>query len=76
MEWMNEYSGLFSLLAVVAAVIVPCIIYCKQKKDQQMDWEDELDSYENNSMFPMNNNDREFYARQNFLKKKSKRRRK
>ena len=35
MEFLNEYSGLFSLLAVVASVIVPFWIYRKQKKEQE-----------------------------------------
>lgn len=35
MESLNEYSGLFSLLAVVASVIVPFWIYRKQKKVQE-----------------------------------------
>ncbi len=35
MESLNEYSGLFSLLAVVASVIVPFWIYRKQKKEQE-----------------------------------------
>ena len=72
LEWLNSYSGLLALLAVVA----PFVIYYKQKKDQQRDWEDELEGYENNSMFPMNNNDRDYSAHQYFRKKKTKRRRK
>ena len=43
MELLNEYSGLFSLLAVVAAVIVPLGIYRKQKKEQKQDLKDELE---------------------------------
>ena len=35
MEFLNEYSGLFSLLAVGASVIVPFWIYRKQKKEQE-----------------------------------------
>ena len=35
MESLNEYSGLFSLLAVVVSVIVPFWIYRKQKKEQE-----------------------------------------
>ena len=35
MEFFNEYSGLFSLLAVVVSVIVPFWIYRKQKKEQE-----------------------------------------
>ena len=38
MGLLNEYSGLFSLLAVVAsivAIVVSVMIYRKQKKDQE-----------------------------------------
>lgn len=38
MECLNEYSGLFSLLAVVAtivAIVVSVMIYRKQKKEQE-----------------------------------------
>ena len=39
MEWLNECSGLFSLLAVVAsiaAIVVSVWIYKKQKKAQEL----------------------------------------
>ena len=38
MEFLNEYSGLFSLLAVVASVVanvVSVVIFNKQKKEQE-----------------------------------------
>lgn len=38
MEFLNEYSGLFSLLAVVAsvvAIVVSVMIFIKQKKEQE-----------------------------------------
>lgn len=38
MELLNEYSGLFSLLAVVAsvvAIVVSVVIFNKQKKEQE-----------------------------------------
>ena len=38
MEFLNEYSGLFSLLAVVAsvvAIVVSVMIFNKQKKEQE-----------------------------------------
>ena len=38
MEILNEYSGLFSLLAVVAsvvAIVVSVVIFNKQKKEQE-----------------------------------------
>ena len=35
MEFLNQCSGLFSLLAVLASVIVPVIIFKKQRKDDE-----------------------------------------
>ena len=38
MEFLNEYSGLFSLLAVVAsviAIVVSVMIFNKQKNEQE-----------------------------------------
>lgn len=38
MEFLNEYSGLFSLLAVVVsvvAIVVSVVIFNKQKKEQE-----------------------------------------
>ena len=35
LEWINQNSGLFSLLAVVASVIVPIAIFKKQRKDDK-----------------------------------------
>lgn len=38
MEFLNEYSGFFSLLAVVAsvvAIVVSVVIFNKQKKEQE-----------------------------------------
>lgn len=32
MEILNQYSGVFSLLAVIASVVVPIIIFRKQRK--------------------------------------------
>lgn len=43
MECLNELSGLFSLFAALAFVIVPLWIYRKQKKERQQDLKDELD---------------------------------
>lgn len=73
MECLNNYSGLLSLLAVVASVIVPFWIYRKQKKEQKQDLKDELDAMEENSVFPMGLAEREYYGRQRYLQKKLRR---
>ena len=73
MELLNEYSGLFSLLAVVASVIVPLWIYRKQKKEHLQDLKDEYDAMEENSVFPMGLAERKYYGRKSYLKKKLRR---
>lgn len=35
MEFLNQYSGLFSLLAVLATIIVPIVIFKKQRKHDE-----------------------------------------
>ena len=73
MEFLNEYSGLFSLLAVVAsvvAIVVSVMIYRKQKKDHLQDLKDEYEAIEKTSMFPMNIAEKEYYSRKNYLEKK------
>lgn len=73
MELLNQYSGFFSLLAVVASVIVPFWIYRKQKKEHLQDLKDELDAMEENSVFPMGLAEREYYGRKRYLQKKLRR---
>ena len=76
MEFLNEYSGLFSLLAVVASVVaimVAVVIYRKQKKEHLQDLKDELDAMEENSVFPMGLAERKYYGRKSYLEKKLRR---
>ncbi len=87
MEFLNEYSGLFSLLAVVAsvvAIVVSVVIFNKQKKEQEkyyykqqqdhlQDLQDEYEAIESNSMFPMSLAEREYYGRKRYLEKKLRR---
>lgn len=76
MEFLNEYSGLFSLLAVVASIVsivVSVIIYRKQKKDHLQDLKDEYDAMEENSIFSMGLDEREYYGRKSYLEKKLRR---
>ena len=73
MEFLNEYSGLFSLLAVVASIVsivVSVMIYHKQKKDHLQDLKDEYEAIEKTSMFPMSIAEKEYYSRKNYLEKK------
>lgn len=73
MECLNEFSGLFSLLAVVTSVVaimVAVVIYRKQKKEHLQDLKGELDAMEENSVFPMGLAERKYYGRKSYLKKK------
>ena len=73
MECLSEFSGLFSLLAVVTSVVaimVAVVIYRKQKKEHLQDLKDELDAMEENSVFPMGLAERKYYGRKSYLKKK------
>lgn len=76
MEFLNEYSGLFSLLAVVASIVsivVSVIIYRKQKKDHLQDLKDEYEAIESNSKFPMSIAEREYFIHESYLQKKLRR---
>lgn len=76
MEFLNEYSGLFSLLAVVASIVsivVSVIIYRKQKKLQLQDLQDEYEAIESNSKFPMSIAEREYFIHESYLQKKLRR---
>ena len=73
MEFLNEYSGLFSLLAVVASIVsivVSVMIYRKQKKGHLQDLKDAYEAIEKTSIFPMSIAEREYYSRKNYLKNK------
>ena len=76
MECLNEFSGLFSLLAVVAsvvAIVVSVVIFNKQKKDHLQDLKDEYEAIEKTSIFPMSIAEKEYYSRKNYLEKKLRR---
>ena len=76
MEFLNEYSGLFSLLAVVASIVsivVSVMIYRKQKKEHLQDLQDEYEAIESTSKFSMNIAEKEYYSRKNYLEKKLRR---
>lgn len=66
-ESLNNYAGLFSLLAVLAAIIVPCVIYKKERKAKRQAMQDELDALNGVSRFPMTYEERKFYAKKSAL---------
>ncbi len=72
-ERLNDYSGLFALLAFLAAAIVPIRVYRKQKRDERRAMKDELDAMDDVSRFSMTAEDREYYAKRGKLEKSLKR---
>ncbi len=72
LDWLNGY-GVLSLLAVLAAIIVPYRIFRKQRKDEIQSIKDELDAMEEVSRFPMSGSERDLYTRKFLLEKRLKR---
>ena len=86
LDWINQNSGLFSLLSVIASVIVPIAIFKKQRKYDEIkeertkdeiakrelqDAQNELDAMNEHSPFPYTSEmDRLIRARVNYLNKK------
>ena len=70
--WLNQFNGILSLCAVLAAIIVPYIIYKKQRKDNLQSIKDELEAMNDMSLFPMSGSHRERYTRQSYLKRQLK----
>ncbi len=70
---LNNYAGLFSLFAVLASIIVPCIIYKKENKAKKQAMQDELESIQEMSRFPMSMQEREFFTKKSMLEKGLKR---
>ena len=73
MEFLNDYSGLFSLLAVLVSlggVVAAIMIYRKQKEDQFQDLKDEYEAMRSSEMFPMGHEERRYFGRKEYLEKK------
>ena len=70
---LNDYAGLFSLLAMIAAIIVPYRIYKKERNDrsnaERQAMQDELEAMEHNSRFPMSMEARKYFTKKHILKK-------
>lgn len=69
MEVLNNYAGLFALLALLAAIIVPYIIYRWQKKEERQKMQDEYDALESTLRHPMTPEQRKIYAKKWALEK-------
>ena len=72
-EFLNSCAGLLSLLAVLAAIIVPIIIYKKQRQSERQDLQDELDAMNEVSRHSFDADSRMFYIKRSALAKKLKR---
>ena len=72
-ESLNAYAGLFSLLAIVAAIVIPFVIYNKERKAKRQAMKDELEAMQENSHFPMSYEAREYYTKKSKLEKGLKR---
>lgn len=68
-ESLNSYAGLFSLLAVVAAIVVPFIIHRIERKSQRQAMKDELEAMQESARFPMTCGEREQYVKMSKLEK-------
>ena len=73
-ESLNSCAGLLSLSAVLAAIIVPIIIYKKQRQSEKQDLQDELDAMNEFSRHSFDADSRMFYIKRSALDKKLKRR--
>ena len=71
-ENLNNYAGLFSLFAVLSAILVPYIIFKKERNAERKALQDELDSMEENSHFSMSQEDRRYFTKRNTLEKRLK----
>lgn len=73
---LRDYAGLFALLSLLAAIIMPIIIYRITRKnnreDERQRIQDELDAINEMSQFPMTSNERKHFIRKTVLEKQLK----
>lgn len=69
-ESLNDYAGLFALLALVATIVVPYILYNVQKKNERQAAQDELEAMTEMQRFPMTIEERKRFERKCMLEKK------
>ena len=73
LSWLNDCAGLFALLALIAAIIVPTYIYKRQRRNEREAAQEELEAMKENEGFPMSIEDRNFYVKKRMLEQKAKR---
>ena len=69
---LNDYAGLFSLLAVITAIVVPIAIYKRGRSDERQAIQDELDALEENSHNPIPMDMKNYFTRKSMLEKRLK----
>lgn len=70
---LNDFAGLFALLALIATIVVPIVLYKKQKQDERQAMQDELDAMNNLDRFPFTDSQRQHHLRKYILEKGLKR---
>ena len=73
MEALNNYAGLFALLALIATIVVPIVIYKLQKKEERQKLQDEYDALQQSLRVPFIKEQREINIKKYVLEKQLKR---
>jgi hypothetical protein len=68
-EELNNYAGLLSLLAVIAAIVVPWIIYRKTAKSHKQEMINEYKARKGQQRFHLPHEMRESYIREETLRR-------
>lgn len=73
MEALNNYAGLFALLALIATIVVPIVIYKLQKKEERQKLQDEYDALQQSLRVHFTKEQREINIKKYVLEKQLKR---
>jgi preprotein translocase subunit YajC len=73
MEFLNNYSGLFALLALLVSVVVPFWIYHMQQVEERHELQDELEMLNKHDAIMTNQNIRQRDARKECIKRRLRR---
>ena len=76
-DFLNDNAGVIAFLSFLVAIIVPWMIYLKQRNDTnkaaRQDAQDQLDAMDEVSRFPINSAAHQHYAKKEYLRKKANR---
>lgn len=73
MEFLNNYSGLFALLALLVSIIVPFWIYHMQQVEERHELQDELEMLNKHDAIKTNPELRQREARSECIKRRLRR---